>query len=137
MYQCIKYVLYDAYTGSVGAETPLVSLVQKPLQKPLSHGNQRARRGIQSCLQNGTERAALFAVSPAAPWEAFLLLQRIEDRKMKGGKRRKSPRTMQHNSSDNNTKACSEKGASKNERARGKRKVVYFKSAPRTDRKCY
>lgn len=44
---------------------------------------------------------------------------------------------MQHNSSDNNTKACSEKGACKNERARGKRKVVYFKSALRTDRKCY
>ena len=52
------------------------------------------------------------AVSPAAPREAFLLLQRIEDRKMKrgwwgGGEN--PPRTMQHNSSDNNTKARSGK----------------------------
>lgn len=76
---------------TVCVDTPLVSLVQKPLQKPLSHENQRARRGIQSCLQSETERAALYAVSPAAPREVFLLLQRIEDRKMKGEKGGKSP----------------------------------------------
>lgn len=49
------------------------------------------------------------AVSPAAPRKAFLLLQRIEDRKMKGGEGENPPRTMQHNSSDNNTKARSGK----------------------------
>lgn len=76
---------------TVRIDTPLVSLVQKPLQKPLSHENQRARRGIQSCLQSETERAALYAVSLPAPREAFLLLQRIEDRKMKGKKWRKIP----------------------------------------------
>lgn len=36
---------------------------------------------------------------------------------------------MQHNSSDNTAKARWEKGACENERAGGKRKVVYFKSA--------
>lgn len=34
-------------------------------------------------------------------------------------------------------KRAQEKGACKNERARGKRKVVYFKSALCTDRKWY
>lgn len=37
--------------------TPLVSLVQSPLQKPLSHRNQESKKRHQSCLYNETERA--------------------------------------------------------------------------------
>lgn len=77
------------------------------------------------------------AVSPTAPREAFLLLQRIEDRKMKGGRGRKSPTNNAATVATTTPKRAQEKGACKNERARGKRKVVYFKSASCTDRKWY
>lgn len=77
------------------------------------------------------------AVSPAAPREAFLLLQRIEDRKMKGGGEKILPEQCSTTVATTTPKRAQEKGACKNERARGKRKVVYFKSALCTDRKWY
>ncbi len=60
----------------------LLSLLQSPLQKPLSHRNQRARRGIKAVYIMKLEELPC-AVSLTAPRKAFLLLQRIKERKKK------------------------------------------------------
>lgn len=91
----------------VQAHTPLVSVVQSPLQKPLSHRNQRARRGIKAVYIMKLKELSP-AVSLTAPRKAVLLLQRIEEMKRKK-RRRKSPRTMQHNNGCNSSKEYSEK----------------------------
>ena len=102
------YNIHTYTTNSCsGTHTPLVSLVQSPLQKPLSHRNQRARKGIKAVYIMKLKEL-LHAVSLTTPRKAFLLLQRIEERK-KEEKKKKIPRTMQHNNSGNNSKAYSKR----------------------------
>ncbi len=69
----------------------LLSLLQSPLQKPLSHRNQRARRGIKAVYIMKLEELPC-AVSLTAPRKAFLLLQRIKERK-----KRKKTKIPQNN----------------------------------------
>lgn len=87
----VKTETHTVYTHTqetkAEAHTPLVSLVQSPLPKPLSHRNQRARRGIKAVYIMKLKEL-LRAVSLTAPRKAFLLLQRIEERKKKGGEKK-------------------------------------------------
>lgn len=88
----VKTETHTVYTHThetkAEAHTPLVSLVQSPLPKPLSHRNQRARRGIKAVYIMKLKEL-LRAVSLTAPRKAFLLLQRIEERKKKRGEKKK------------------------------------------------
>lgn len=123
---------YCIHTGSscTGTHTPLVSLVQSPLQKPLSHRNQRARRGIKAVYIMKLKEL-LRVVSLTAPRKAFLLLQRIEERKKKKREKKIPPNNTAQQQRQQQQSVLRKRRHCENEREREAIERLFILSQPR------